>query len=141
MNKSRSEKKTRVETKKSKINRKGNGKKYREAKGVEEKVGDDYDNNDSSNEKEEESSEEMIRYRRGEKDWSDYIRTPRYTEEQKQEVDGAEDGDEDEVEGQEGDEGEEEEMRAHREGRGEPCDVTERYTHCLAWLHTLFYCF
>jgi hypothetical protein len=162
--KNRGVKKNRVETKKFRSNKKGNDKKCQETKGVEEKVSDGIDNSDCSNDNEEESSEGIVRYRRGEKDWSDYIRTPRYTEseEQKQEgdgkVEGAEDWDEeeqkqDEVEGEDEDEGEkddegeeegeeeEDEISAHRDGAGEPCDVTERYSHCLAWLHTLFYCF
>ena len=157
VNRKRGEKKKRVERKKSKINEKESDKIYRETKGVDEEEGDDYDNNNYCNDNEEESSEEMIRYRRGEKDWSDYIRIPRYTEseEQKQEVEvdedeGEDEGEEenqgeageldfeDEGEGKEAGEEESDERRAQKEGSGEPCDVTERYSH---WLHKLFYCF
>ena len=152
VNKSRSKKEYRVETKKSKSNKKRNGKNYHETNGVEDKERDDHDNDDNSDDNEEESSDEIIRYRRGKKDWSDYIRAPRYIEsedqEQEGEVEGAEEEEEDEGEnkeegeggeeevdegeGEEEEEDEEEETSTHREGRGEPRDVTERYSHCLA---------
>jgi hypothetical protein len=147
-NKSRGEIKKRLETKKSTSIKKRSDKKCYGTKGGEEKVGEYYDIDDNGDDNEEESGEKIARYKRGERDWSDFIRAPRYTEseEQKKEGEVEEDGYEDEVGGEEGDEGEiegevegeeeEDEMSAHRKGR-EPCDVTERYSHCLAWVHML----